>query len=350
MGGDNNDHRSSNVSFANLCSSIPDVVFPLIGGCVAFGSTLAVSTAAQKIVGVSTGTNLVPSVLGFATVCGASLVSEQAAILTHELRKDPRKRSFRYVQKKIRKQFLETSSNVVESSSQLRGGNNQKFRLPMHEIRVCLLGLLAFKGLGGRFWAISPSSYTHLGSFSRWSIPCTENYANAKERIMIEQMGRKWGCHTCGSRMFFSSAKSPSTGKTYRFVGDHMPPKSVAEHMNNRWFRRKGLWPKVRFRFYPQCAPCSNVQGSILSKTGRSLGFLPKNTWASTMKGAGGGTTAHFHGLTPRINHLAGGVLAATVVVGASEHEISRGNPRRLERWQERVQRPIKRTLRRFQQ
>eukprot|EP00536_Pseudo-nitzschia_multiseries_P003840 jgi/Psemu1/302204/fgenesh1_kg.61_\ len=220
----------------------------------------------------------------------------------------------------------------------------------MHEIRVCLLGLLAFKSLGGRFWAIAPSSYTHLGSFSRWSIPCTESYANARERIMIEQMGRKWGCHTCGSKMVFSTpAKSAITGKTYRFVGDHMPPKSVAEHMNNRWYRTMGLWPRVKFRFYPQCVSCSNTQGSVLSKTGRSLGRLPKNSWASAMKGAGGGNTAHFHGFTPRIYHLVGGILAATTVVGASDAEIARGNPRRLKKWQDRIQKPIKRTLRRFQ-
>lgn len=332
--GDNKDNNS----LGNFCSRIPDVVVPVVGGCLAFGSTLAASTAAQKLIGMSTATAILPSVFGFATVCAASLVSEQTAILAHELQSNPRKRNFGYVKKKFQKQVSRTLHGVNDSSSQvsqqLRGRQNvPDFRLPMHEVRVCLLGLLAFKSLGGRFWGISPSSYTHLGSFARWSIPCTENYANPKERIMIEQMGRKWGCHTCGSKMYFSSAKSAATGKTYRFVGDHMPPKSVAKHMNESWLRRVGPLPKVKFRFYPQCVSCSNAQGSILSKAGSNLGGISSsNMKASSMKEAGGGRAAYFHGFTPRINHLVGGVLAATTVVGASDFEIANGNTKRLER------------------
>jgi len=337
--GDNKDKGSFDFSFGNLCTHIPDAIFPVFGGCVAFGTILAASTAAQKVIGVSTATNIVPSLLGFATVCAASLVSEQTAILTHELKRDPRKRNLGYIKHKLSK----TSTVIIESTSQLRGGKNHQFKLPMHEVRVCLLGLLAFKSLGGRFWAISPSSFTHLGSFARWSIPCTENYANPKQRFMIEKMGRKWGCHTCGSHMFFSSAKSAATGKTFRFAGDHMPPKSVAKHMNDTWLRRVGLLPKVKFRFYPQCVSCSNVQGSILSKAGSNLGGLSSKLRASSMKEAGGGRAACFHGFRPRINHLTGGLLAATTTLGARDEEIANGNPKRLERWQTQIENVIRR-------
>ena len=130
--GDNKDKRSFDFSFGNLCTRIPDAVFPIIGGCVAFGTTLAVSTAAQKVIGVSTATNIVPSLLGFATVCAASLVSEQTAILTHELKRDPRKRNLGYIKHKLSK----TSNDIIESTSQLRGGKNHQFKLPMHEVRV----------------------------------------------------------------------------------------------------------------------------------------------------------------------------------------------------------------------
>ena len=210
----------------------------------------------------------------------------------------------------------------------------------------CLLGTLAFTVLGGRFWAISPSSFTHKGSFGRVraSIPCGQNYATPKQRVMIETMGRKWGCHTCGSKMFFKSAKSASTGKTYRFVGDHMPPKSVAREQNKMWFRRWGLWPKVKFRFYPQCVSCSNTQGSILASAGSNLDGLSSTRRALSMKGAGGGTTAYFHGFRPRVNHLAGGILAATTIIGASDKEIAIGNPKRLEQ----IQRQIENTIKRF--
>jgi hypothetical protein len=67
-----------------------DEVIPVLSGLAAFGATLAVSTLAQKFVGISTATKVLPTVNGFLTVCAASLVSERVAILAHEWRTDPR--------------------------------------------------------------------------------------------------------------------------------------------------------------------------------------------------------------------------------------------------------------------
>jgi hypothetical protein len=61
------------------------------------------------------------------------------------------------------------------------------------------------------------------------------------------------------------------------------------------------------------------------------------------MMDAGGGQTAHFHGFRPRINHLVGGVLAATTVVGATDKDIADGNQKRLERWQRRIKKVAQR-------
>jgi hypothetical protein len=155
---------------------------------------------------------------------------------------------------------------------------------------------------------------------------------------MIETMGRKWGCHTCGSRMLLPN-KSLAT-KSFRFVGDHMPPKSVAEQMNRNWLRRLKVLPKVQFRFYPQCVTCSNAQGSILSKATHQMKSqlgLSRMFKAAKLHGAGGGTMAHFHGWRFRINHLTGSGIAMVTVIGASDKEISKGNPKRLEQWQHRV-------------
>eukprot|EP00539_Tryblionella_compressa_P001885 CAMPEP_0178741042 /NCGR_PEP_ID=MMETSP0744-20121128/4914_1 /TAXON_ID=913974 /ORGANISM="Nitzschia punctata, Strain CCMP561" /LENGTH=252 /DNA_ID=CAMNT_0020393859 /DNA_START=42 /DNA_END=800 /DNA_ORIENTATION=+ len=231
-----------------------------------------------------------------------------------------------------------------------RSEENWLRKIPIsHEVRVCLLGLLTFKLLGGRFWAVSPSSYTHMGSFARWSIPCTEKYATANQRAMIEQMGRKWGCHTCGSRMLNAPAD-----KSFRFVGDHMPPKSVAEQMNASWLRRLGILPKVQFRFYPQCTSCSSTQGSILSKATKKLNIktatvnggrrLSRGAKAIALKDAGGGSTAYFHGSRFRVNHLTGGMLAAGTTVGASDKDIATG--KRLERWQCSIEKAMKRQFR----
>ncbi len=69
---------------------------------------------------------------------------------------------------------------------------------------------------------------------------------------------------------------------------------------------------------------------------------------ASSMKEAGGGQTAHFHGFRPRLNHLTGGVLASAIVVGARDSEIADGNPKRLELWQRRIEKRIENAIQRF--
>lgn len=202
----------------------------------------------------------------------------------------------------------------------------------------CCVGLLAFKLLGGRFWAIAPSSYTHVGSFARTyaSIPATERYATSMERTTIERFGRIFGCHTCGSRMilpsfnFFNPLSKITTTSTtttaVRFVGDHMPPKSVAEQLNSRWYR-KMFGRKVQYRFYPQCITCSSKQGSILSKATDELRrrTIPGSR-IPDLSQAGGGSNAYFHGLRIRINHFTGGIVSAVAVVGTSTGSSSNDN------------------------
>jgi hypothetical protein len=137
MGDGNNKNKvSSDFSLGKLCTCIPDAVFSVVGGCVAFGTTLAISTAAQKAIGISTATNVVPSLLGFATVCAASLVSEQTAVLTHQLQKDPKKRNLGYITRKFMNQISESSNAVAESSSQFRRGKKHKIKFPVHEVQV----------------------------------------------------------------------------------------------------------------------------------------------------------------------------------------------------------------------
>ena len=184
-----------------------------------------------------------------------------------------------------------------------------------------------YKFLGGRFRSISPSSLTSPGSFAARSIPAGEKYATTSERQLIQQIGRKSGCHTCGVRKGL-------------FIADHMPPKSVAAKMNESWLRRTGILGKVKYRFYPQCESCSSKQGGTLSKAGREVNFkLSKSQQAREMKAAGAGRNAHFHGLRPRKAHLVGGLVGGLTVVGATDRDISRGNPKRFQRIETRVRR-----------
>jgi hypothetical protein len=205
---------------------------------------------------------------------------------------------------------------------------NQCQRENRHSLpQSCALGLLSFKLLGGRFWAIAPSSYKHVGSFARASIPATDRYATQAERSLLMRAGRKWGCHTCGTRIVFGRS----------VIADHQPPKAVAKQMDSiLWRRLFGV--KTKFRFYPQCTCCSQKQGSILSTATRQA----SSWWNRTqLSGSGGGRLANYHGFKFRLNHLAGGVVAATTVVGATDTDIANGNFRRFAKWQDSIQRSI---------
>ncbi|CAB9526478.1 expressed unknown protein [Seminavis robusta] len=308
-----------------VVSHCPKETWPIAAGVVSFGSTLAVSTWTQlALLGVSTGTRprIIPSSLGAASVCLASIASHHMAIVAHGQMETYKKRRristvpsiMNHLPDGPRQRLEEASSGWNQSYKSLSKGECIDFfgfvRVPMHTVRVCILGLLAFKLLGGRFWAIAPSSYTNLGSFARRGIPATEKYANVAQKATLQRWGKQWGCHTCGTRM----------GRS-KFVGDHMPPKSVAEEWNARWHNRM-LGRRVGFRFFPQCEPCSRKQGSLLSKAvQQQQGGLAK---------AGGGRLAYNHSLRPRWNHLGGGVVAGVTVVGASDQDIQTGNTPRF--------------------
>lgn len=355
-----------------------------MAGTLAFGSTLALSTLAQqRILHISTGTPApIPSLVGFATVCLASVAAHKAAtaLYSYQYYHPPNLLSggqpagglaeqleiFRFQSLERTRQALEQplpSWQEVRERTQsllsLRRKTSSTYKdehdfldlkyvqLPMHTLRICVIGFLAFKVLGGRCWAIAPSSYTHLGSFARprFSLPATKNYASPAKRAALERLGRLVGCHTCGTRRLGSAVGLPTrwwvfwprwggsgveARRSFNFVGDHMPPKIVAEQLNHQFVRKWGLLPPVQFRFYPQCTTCSSRQGGLLSDAANQLrNQRQQHKWnfrftlSSSLAGAGGGSNSYFHGLTPRWNHWAGGIVGGLAVsAGASDYDI----------------------------
>jgi hypothetical protein len=124
---------------------VPEETLPVLAGCFAFGSTLALSTLGQKLAGISTGTNILPKVLGVATVCMASLASQEAAICNHE-----------WVQARIYNKKKNNRTERGTSSSSLFHRREQPYYnlgglpIPMHELRVSVsaheIELLAMLG------------------------------------------------------------------------------------------------------------------------------------------------------------------------------------------------------------
>jgi hypothetical protein len=344
----------------------------ILAGVVAFGTTLCASTLTQqRLLGISTGTiPPIPSLVGFVTVCVASTAAHRAAIATHQhvLTQLFPALPYQYQYRHSHQRHHDDNDDVQSWSSSYYPRHFPQYPalFSWHTVRVCAVGLLAFKVLlGGRFWAISPSSYTHLGSFARprlGSLPATENYASATQRQVIQKLGNRFGCHTCGTRGRIGGVpvigrlfKSSSSCKTVEFVGDHMPPKSVADQLNQRFYRRL-LNVKVSFRFYPQCTVCSDRQGTLLSQATAALrkhqaekistSFLKLGGNAGAGHGpslpslaastAGCAKSSYFHGWKFRFHHLTGGIVAAATVVNVDNDNdiIANGNQRRFVNWQ----------------
>jgi hypothetical protein len=314
----------SNQNFLDVVAhsglSAPERSVPVVAsGVVAFGTTLAASTLAQKLVGLSTG-----SLRPLPTV---ALFVDQLSSASHRRRGARRPVSWDHL---VKAWPQDTSRTVVSL------GN---IRVTAQMVRVCLVGLLAYRvALGGRFWAVAPSSYTHLGSFARGSLPATARYAAPSQRQQIEKMGRLLGCHTCGSRRLLQRVDA------HQFVGDHMPPKSVADQMNRAAWRRI-LHRKVSFRFYPQCIVCSSKQGSLLSAAAQHNSNNKYSPFRIVqLAGVGGGHQAHFHGWRPRLSHLAGGVVAAAALIDPDLATIELWSRRAGYKVQSFVQRALHRT------
>lgn len=94
--------------------------------------------------------------------------------------------------------------------------------------RTALVGMLLFKGLGGRFSGVAPSNVAQPGAFFnvRGTFPAGLEYASPKQKRRLDMFGWVYGCHTCGRRQMGD------------YVGDHMPPRKVAVEMSRRWWRR----------------------------------------------------------------------------------------------------------------
>jgi hypothetical protein len=72
-----------------IASFIREGVVPTVSGCIGFGTTLGLSTLAQKRMGISTGDKLLARLAGVPTVCIASLISQRCTHLAEEWNRNP---------------------------------------------------------------------------------------------------------------------------------------------------------------------------------------------------------------------------------------------------------------------
>ena len=117
------------------------------------------------------------------------------------------------------------------------GNRNSPKRAQRKEtLRRVYLGVGVFLALEqGAFRTAFPSSLLTLGVFAnnanmlRRSIVSTSAIATESQRIKIQKLGKRFGCHHCGSRQVF---------KKEVFIADHMPPTKQAKEMSEAWWRK----------------------------------------------------------------------------------------------------------------
>jgi len=108
-----------------------------------------------------------------------------------------------------------------------------------------LSSVVVYRALGGRYRAVLPSNLLRPGAFAADWIPASTGYASGSEKNLIQAIGKRYGCHSCGARRVKS------------FISDHQPPTKL--------FNSSG--DMLSQRFYPHCSRCSAQQGGVLSKS-----------------------------------------------------------------------------------
>lgn len=185
-------------------------------GTCTFMTTAALAQVLQLRLGVHTGTRtlglcVLPSLLGMCTVAAASIASVEAAAWAAATV------AAAAVGERVPLRRVRATHGTTYASSVVLGG-------------ACFLAL------GGRFRALSPSSLSSLGAFAntkKGSLPATLAYATRSQRFKIQELGRRFGCHTCGARPW------PLGGRAQlRYNADHMPPLAEVKVMNQALWRR----------------------------------------------------------------------------------------------------------------
>lgn len=121
--------------------------------------------------------------------------------------------------------------------------------------------LVLYRALGGRFVSALPSDLLKPGAYAVQWIPArSTNYANGIQRKLIQDLGAKNGCHSCGTRF-----------KVSQFVADHQPPNKLVRVVNENTIAKEN---SVLQKFYPQCQKCSNQQAASLRGNDKHLSLV----------------------------------------------------------------------------
>ncbi|KAG6439911.1 putative integral membrane protein [Babesia bovis T2Bo] len=166
--------------------------------------------------------------------------------------------------------ILPTPQSEVKLSVMGRSYGRVDVKLPIlrpfskESVIISLYCLSTFFLLGGRLHSFTPSNIAHPGAFAVSNsllLADGYNYANVAQKRLINQIGKTYGCHTCG--------RSSTTGK---YIADHQPPSGVIKRKLKKPHIKFLLdyhlipitWVKSKQYFYSHCPNCSAEQGRAI--------------------------------------------------------------------------------------
>ena len=182
----------------------------------AVGSYLAVTAAAQRLAFRQGWTQYTSrgqpaQVLGVAAVCLAGLAAGEAS---HTVASKLRPNTYR----------LASASRDISLRKQAARLAPVRRRGAAERIADALVSVALFKFLlRGSFRKIAPSDLTKPGPFAReWVETNGENYATYGQRMRVNAIGWKRGCHHCGAR-----GAGGFLWLSKKWICDHQPPNKI---------------------------------------------------------------------------------------------------------------------------
>ena len=123
-----------------------------------------------------------------------------------------------------------------------------------------------------------PSSYLHEGSFSNKMFGCVKlkSWDQSQTPAILKKIqlfGKKYGCHTCGTKNRVDILTNNSEINSQIFIGDHQPPRAIVREIIWPYLQSKSKNSSDRTqirikekleaaKLYPQCNQCSLKQAA----------------------------------------------------------------------------------------
>ncbi len=164
---------------------------------------------------------------GFITSTLGCVLTASSLLVAQEAEKYARKKSYEMVFPPRRESIWGLRSPSQFSTERYNVKNST---------RQLLVGLGVFALLERGFFrtalpssVIAPGVFANALTMTRRSVIATSAIATDSQRQKIQILGKRFGCHQCGSRQFFSRRG---------FIADHMPPTKLALEMSQSWWRK----------------------------------------------------------------------------------------------------------------